>query len=450
MTPMPTRRAHRRPPGRSDVGHPRNRSGVVGDGVRRSTTGSGIHSGRRHLSESVLPSGVLGAVVALSVAVGSLAIIVVLAIGGWVLAGDRSSFADTFDVAARSWLAVNAVPLNVRGGMVWLPPLGATAALAALMMWGAGRALRVGGIHGTTRLARFHGVATATYAVAALVIALLADGLRPSVTWLLTPVIAALLYALAAGAGVLRETGLWGQVTGRVPAYLRRDLRAAVVGVGSLAAMSAVGIVVSLVLGWPTIAAMLTDLRPGWSGSVGLVLLSLAYFPTAVIWGMGYLLGAGFSLGAAGVVAPWQTPESALPAFPLLAAVPTSSTVWHLLVMVAPLVAGALAARTLATRAPLNTVPGWGVRVRMAGVAGVLAGVAAALADGTLGGGLRGIGPAPVLVAGLVVVWFTLGSAVWEFVDMWRDRRAGISAADPNSEMASDQPAESVTTTNAH
>lgn len=210
MAHMSSRRAHRRPPGRSDLGRPRNRSGVVGDGVRRSPHQAGTQSGRRHLSEAVLPSGVLGAVVALSVALGSLAIIVILAVGGWVLAGDRSSFGATFDVAARSWLVINAVPLEVRGGLVWLPPLGATGALALLMMWGAARAVRVAGIHGTARLARFHGAATVSYAAAALVIALMAEGLRAGTTWLLAPVIAALVYGLAAGAGVLREAGLWG------------------------------------------------------------------------------------------------------------------------------------------------------------------------------------------------------------------------------------------------
>lgn len=420
MTPMSSRGARRRPPGRPDPGHPRNRSGVVGDGVHRTPAGNSGRAGRRHLSEAVLPSGVLGAVVALSVAFGSLAIIVILAVGGWVLAGDRSSFAATFDVAARSWLVVNAVPLEVRGGLVWLPPLGATAALSLLMMWGAARAVRVGGIHGTARLVRFHGVATATYALSALAIALLAGGLQVSVTWLFAPVIGALLYGLAAGFGVLREAGLWGRVTARIPVYLRRDIRAAVAGLASLAAVAAVGILVSLAIAWPIVATMLGDLKPGWSGSVGLVLLSMAYIPTAVVWGMGYLVGAGFSIGTAGVVAPWHTPEAVLPAFPLLAAIPTTNTVWHLLVLVAPLAAGLVAARSLACQVPLNSWLGWGMRARMAGVAGGLAAACTFLADGTMGGGLTHLGPNPVLVAGLVAVWFTIGSVLWEFLAKWR------------------------------
>ena len=374
----------------------------------------------------------LGAVVALSVAFGSLAIIVILAVGGWVLAGDRSSFAATFDVAARSWLVVNAVPLEVRGGVVWLPPLGATAALAVLMMWGAARAVRVGGIHGTARLARFHGVATATYALSALTIALMAGGLQVSVTWLFAPVIGALLYGLAAGFGVLREAGLLGRVTARIPFYLRRDIRAAATGLAGLAAVAAVGILVSLAIAWPTVAAMLGDLKPGWSGSVGLVVLSVAYFPTAVMWGVGYLLGAGFSIGAAGVVAPWHTPEAVLPAFPLLAAIPTTHTVWHLVVLLTPLAAGAVAARTLTCDASLNSWLGWGKRARMAGVAGVLAAVGTSLADGTMGGGLTHLGPNPIVVAGLVVVWFLIGSVMWEFLAKWQ---YGRGAVQPHAEV---------------
>ena len=135
----------------------------------------------------------------------------------------------------------------------------------------------------------------------------------------------------------------------------------------------------------------------------------------------------------------------------MLAALPESWQWWFYCGLAAPLVAGIVAA----VRAPEPVCVGRSGKVasigRVAGLAAAVAGLAALLAVGSLGGRLSGLGPAPVLVAGAVGAWFLLGavlvaavrwlltatagvrSRVWARL-RWRSRRTAQRAADSMAE----------------
>ena len=85
-------------------------------------------------------------------------------------------------------------------------------------------------------------------------------------------------------------------------------------------------------------------LAPGVVGGVLLLLVELAFLPNAVIWGMAYAVGPGFSVGAGTSVSPTGAFLDAVPAFPPLAALPQPgpAPALSLLALAAPFVAGAV------------------------------------------------------------------------------------------------------------
>ena len=104
-----------------------------------------------------------------------------------------------------------------------------------------------------------------------------------------------------------------------------------VVGVKTLAALSAAAAVVGLILlvvGWERQAEIMAAYPQAESAAkIVLVLLSLAYIPNAVIGVGGVLLGSEYQFGAASVSL-FETHLVPLPPFPVLGVIPASSASW--------------------------------------------------------------------------------------------------------------------------
>src|SRR6202042_2990983 len=151
-------------------------------------------------------------------------------------------------------------------------------------------------------------------------------------------------------------------------------------------------------------------LNPGIGGSALLLLVSLSYLPNSVFWAIAYMLGPGFAFGAGTAVSPSGSALGAVPAFPMLAALPVGPKAafppWlGFFVLVMPYLAGALAGLMTVRIAPtpvLEAAPLWGLLT--GSLAGVVIGFAAKLSGGPLGAGrLASVGPAGLEV-GLVAV----------------------------------------------
>ena len=106
----------------------------------------------------------------------------------------------------------------------------------------------------------------------------------------------------------------------------------------------------------------------GIGGGILLAALCLLYVPTAAVWGLAYVVGPGFAVGAGTSVSVAGADLGAVPAFPLLAALPQEpGPAWGPLVLVVPLLAGVLAG---AARAPGRRRVGAGVAAAGRGVRG--------------------------------------------------------------------------------
>ncbi len=350
-----------------------------------------------------------------AIALGGVLVVVAIALAGWILAGDRSSLDAMFSFAGYAWLAVNGVPIEALGAIVWFLPWGLTLGLMAVTFLATASVVRRSAISGGARIGQFLAGAVGAYAFGALAVAAVSAAAQAGAPLLLAPICAAAIIVLPSLAGALSGSGSLSPLTA-IPGYLWRDLRAAAIGLAVLLVAGSAAVVISLVVSFDTLRAMLAHLHPGLSGSAGLLLLSLAYLPDAAMWGASYLLGAGFSVGSGSTAAIWSQPVGGLPAFPLAAAIPTTSSWWFLAWCLAPLAAGTVAARACAGRPPLRTLSGIGARLRVAGIAGLAAGILAALVRGSLGGRLDALGPNPFVVAGLTLAWFVLGALVWDAV----------------------------------
>jgi hypothetical protein len=172
----------------------------------------------------------------------------------------------------------------------------------------------------------------------------------------------------------------------------------------ALAVLAACGALLgaaSLMIHLSAYKAAVTALNPGAVGSVLLLLASLCYLPNSVIWAIAYMLGPGFAFGIGTAVSPSGSALGAIPAFPMLAALPVGSAAafppWlGFFVLVAPYLAGALAGLMTVRIAPtpsLEAAPLWGLVT--GALTAVVIGLGAKFSGGPLGAGrLASVGPA--------------------------------------------------------
>ena len=109
----------------------------------------------------------------------------------------------------------------------------------------------------------------------------------------------------------------------------------------------------ALFFSFATVIGLFEALGPSIPGLVVLFVGQLAFVPTIVAWLSAWAVGPGFQLGQAAQFSPLGTDIQAVPALPILGALPSAPVTGYtviLLPVVAAVVAGALAERTLEHR----------------------------------------------------------------------------------------------------
>ncbi len=373
---------------------------------------------------SMLAPGALSATWALGAGLVALAIPVLLA---WAAdARSGSGAGDATRSAGQLWLLAHGARLTVPGGAVGLTPLGLMLVPLALLHRAGRHAATTTSprdLRAATRLV----VATAfPYATGAAFLAALCstDAVAPRPGWSL--VSAFLVAVVGAGSGVARETRLHRQVL-RFPARVRL---AVVAGLASCAVYVAAGSLVvggSLAAHAGRVSALTSATDPGLVGGVALLLLSLALVPNAVLWGAAFVAGPGLAVGVGTSLTPFGTDLGAVPALPLLAALPGTDVPLALTaaVLLVPLVAGLLAGRITTRRLATST---WKAAAGQAALAGPVAGLTMAalawLSGGPLGGGrLADVGPSPWQVGLAVLVEVAVVAAATAAVTYWSAAR---------------------------
>ncbi len=330
--------------------------------------------------EGIRPSwGALLSVACLPAVLGYLAIAVLFA-ALTAAAGAGNSVPWLARVAAVGWLAAHHIPLTIDAAPLGVLPLLFTLLFGVLVARGAADAAKRFGIHQPTDAGWVAGMIAGIHGVGGAVLALAAT---PS-TIIVDPALAAVGCAVVAGAAA--GVGLAGPCR-LVPALLRQApcwvLPGLLAGLWGLAVLLTAGLATVLLVVTVSAPDVIRTLGPDAGSAFGLAVLSIGYLPNAAIGALSWLAGPGFTIGALSV-SPFAVHAAAVPAVPLLAALPPGPPQsWWVAALAVPLLAGAAVGRRCATGRELPE------RLRVLGVAGTVialgAAVLALLAGGQLG-----------------------------------------------------------------
>ncbi|MGI5269075.1 DUF6350 family protein [Nonomuraea sp. CA-218870] len=364
-------------------------------------------------------SGMLAAAITLG---AGLAVLTTLTLVGW-MAAPRGALGQglpgVFRTAAQIWLAAHHAGFDIPGGRVGLLPLGLMV-LPAILLYKAGRWMaRDADLRlrlparlpknspkdqaNARRRAQLVLVVQAGVSLAAPY-AMLAGGIALVTTNDITkPSIGEALvshFILAFLAGVLataRTIGPWRVMPRLLPERVRAVTAGTAVAIAIMLVAGLALVLVAVVLNFDQVRALSDVLAPGFVGGVLLLLVQLLYLFNAVIWGLAYIAGPGFSVGADTLVAPTGVQLGTVPSLPMLGALPDSgpAPAWLMAVIALPFAAGAVAGVVVARISPspaYEAAPLWGF---LTGVTtGLAAAALAALSGGPIGGGrLTVVGP---------------------------------------------------------
>ena len=329
-------------------------------------------------------------------------------------------------LAVRLWLLAHGGELTLASGPLVLAPLLLTLAIA----WGLSQAMR--GVVRAHDLAdardvvRVWAAGVAVHAALTLPTAVLLDSPGAGIGWLRTTAGVLLLAAMALGWGLARESGLLDAVLDRLPGPGRPVLRGVLAGLLTALALCTAVVTVALASDVSGYAALSRSLGGAAAGALGLLALGALLLPNAAAAVLGMAAGPGFLVGSGTLVSVHGVTLGAVPALPLLAALPDTQAV--------PLIAfGSQAVPALAGLVAGTTVGRWmsdsdggSVVAGLAGIAtgavlGLASGVLVWVAGGTLGDGdLAELG-APALATGVAVAAQSgIAAALAAAVSRWR------------------------------
>jgi hypothetical protein len=333
---------------------------------------------------------------------------------------------ESLTLAGRLWLLAQGGELDIGSGPLVLAPLLLTLAIA----WGlsrAGRVLaRVQDIDSGGAAARATGVVVVVHVLLTGVLALVVNDPGARVGLLRTVAGAAVLGIVAVGWGACRESGVLDAALERLPGAPRPLLRGVLAGLLTALALCTAVVAVAVASDAHGYATLSGSLGGAAAGALGLLGLEVLLLPNAAAAVLGLAAGPGFAVGAGTLVSVHGVTLGAVPALPLLAALPDTQAV-PLIAFVSqaiPALAGLVAGRTVGRW--FGDEDGGSVVAGLTGLlAGVLLGVVSGLlvwvAGGSLGDGALADVGAPALATGIAVAAQSgIAAAIAATVARWR------------------------------
>jgi hypothetical protein len=191
-------------------------------------------------------------------------------------------------------------------------------------------------------------------------------------------------------------------------------LRIAAATLVGLIGVASGALVIGLILGFSTEVSLYESLHTGILGGLAITVAQLALVPVAVVWMVAWIAGPGFALGAGAVVSPFAATVGAVPAIPILGAIPESTSVGPWVTAIPVVIALIVAARTAADNRThdAGTIGRTAVTALMAAIAVVVAVmVIGSYASGAAGPGrFDHLGINPILVGGVLAAGTLVGA----------------------------------------
>lgn len=384
--------------------------------------------------------GVTAGLIAVGLGLGFAVAPVLVAVLADAFGGGFTDPGDILRTAGQIWLAAQRVGLDVAGEQpgaavrLGVVPLGLTIPLVVVLVR-AGRKCAVagGGEHaGSARAVTFAlGAFTLVYAGLAYGIAVVAA--TPAIEpvrerALIAPGVAALVFGAY---GALR-VGAYRDLPERMPPRLRGRLRpfevparvAARAGAAAACVLAVGGAVIvcaALVGHAGEIGAYIDRVAVGTPDTIALALLCAALMPNAIMCAVAYASCAGFAIGVGTTVAPTGVDLGAVPALPLLGALPGTTSVAGWCTLAVPAAAGVVAGLMAARGGQAGRL--WtalGTAAAAGPVTGLLVAGAAWMSTGAAGAQrLTRIGPHIWPTAGAITVGVAVTAVVTAALAGW-------------------------------
>ena len=252
----------------------------------------------------------------------------------WATAGSATgNTSEPMRAAIWLWLGAHHIPFFLNGaahGYLSYLPIGAMLLPFFALRSGFSRALSK--LHGD-----FHNVSSvrtifsSQYALVVTVLALASRSNSVASQWYLAPIFAFLnsyLATLTAGSRFRMSQAV---------SYATRAL-------AILMGLSFIFLAIAIFTHLATFRNITIVLQPGFFGAILLFALNLFYLPNLAVSVLAYFTGTGFAVGAGTLVSPLTHRLGEIPALPILAVLPASSSKWALIGIALTIAVGALMA----------------------------------------------------------------------------------------------------------
>ena len=265
----------------------------------------------------------------------------VFGVVGWAsLSGVNSTPVEIWQLAVQAWALGHGVPLHVSLGDssavlandlatfdLTLAPF-AFAALTALLGRRAGR--RLAGSDDATLV-----VSLLIFFMGSLVVLALLSGqsalvqldVASGTARVLAPFVAGLIVGWRPWEDDRSSRALIPEIPSAWRDVINTALRIAGATLAGLVVIASFALLALLFLGFSTEISLYESLHTGILGGLVITVAQLALIPVALAWTISWIAGPGFILGTGAIVSPFVSTVGALPAIPLLGAIPESHTI---------------------------------------------------------------------------------------------------------------------------
>jgi hypothetical protein len=330
-------------------------------------------------------------------------------------------------LAGRLWLLAHGGELGLPSGPLVMAPLLLTLLLARGLSWAGRVAVRaLDEEAGARRVLRTAGLVIAAHLAVTTAVALTVGGGNVEVGWVRTVLGSLVLTTVAVGWGAGRDSGIADTALDRLPGAVRPVLRGVLAGLLTALALGAVVVAIALASDAEGYAAVSASLGGAGAGAVGLLALGALLLPNAVVAVLGLAAGPGLYVGSGTLVSVHGVTLGAVPALPLLAALPDTQAVplvafaSQAVPAVAGLVAGTTVGRWLGNADGGSVVAGL-TGLLTGALLGITVGVLAWVGGGSLGDGALAVVGAPPLATGIAVAAQSgIAAALAGAVARWR------------------------------
>ncbi len=275
-----------------------------------------------------------------------------IALVAWATAGSATgSTSDPLRAALWIWLGAHQIPFSLSlppanaAGLLSYLPLGALIVPIVAIRSGIKRVIdRLDGDSSLFAPARL--LFALLYSILGSVCALVSTTTAVKPIWYLTPVLLLPICLISAA------------TVGRRLIFAQAILYGSRI-ISLLLGISSLILGISIFVNLTTVKSLTLVLEPGIFGGLLLLLLNILYLPNAVVATLGYFSGTGFAVGSDSIVSALSYDLDSIPAFPLLGALPSGSSLLALLGIPVIILAGALLARwtlALSTRTLIQSL----------------------------------------------------------------------------------------------